>query len=71
MPVRISLFNAERVDGSVTSVDEAVRLTGLHDLSVDLSSVLSGNVKLPAELTDEAHSECQDHLPADVDHTIA
>ena len=60
MPMRVSLFNAERVDGSVGSVDEAVRSSGLHHVSVDGHARLVGDVQLPTHLTDEADPESKD-----------
>ncbi len=57
MPMRVSFFNAERVDGSVGRIDEAVRSSGLHHVTVDGHAWLVGNVQLPTHLTHEANSE--------------
>jgi hypothetical protein len=60
MPMRVSFFNAERVDGSVGRIDEAVRSSGLHHVTVDGHARLVGDVQLPTHLTHEANPESKD-----------
>ena len=61
VPVRITLFDAESIDGPVTSINNSKLFSGIHDGSVDWNARLVGNMKLPSQLTDKTHSQGQ-HL---------
>ena len=59
MPMRITLFNTERVDGSVSGVDESMRFSGLHQISVDGDGNIVGNMKFPSKFTNKTDAKGQ------------
>ena len=59
VPVRVTLFYAEGVYGSVSGVDYPELAAGLHDGSVHSHKRFVGNVKLPSKFTNETHTKCK------------
>lgn len=57
----VTFLYAERVDGPVARVDDAVLLAGGHDGAVHGEAGVFGNVQLPAELSDEGQTH-RSHL---------
>ena len=57
MPMRVSFLNAERVNGSVSCIDQSVRFSSFHNVLINCSTILIGNVKLPAQLSHKTYSQ--------------
>ena len=59
VPVRVALFYAEGVYGSVSGVNYPELPAGFHNSSVHSHKRFVGNVKLPSKFTNETHSKCK------------
>ena len=60
VPMWVTLFDAERINRSISRIHNPILFAGFHDGLVDRNEEIIRNVKLPTKFTNETHSQSQD-----------
>merc|ERR1719193_851791 len=70
VPVRVTLLNAETVDGAVSSVHHSKILAGLSQRQVYGNTALTRNVQLPTKFPNKANPQCSYLMTRNLDHLV-